>query len=141
MILMMVMRSAVPFHTHKSCKNCPWRLTHIRRLRSGWQDGDISRTISRLKRLERSVTASDSSPRAIVADFLSVVPLEAAGVTLEHCLELMPLLETLWKVCTKSRYRREIILALEGISTPKWCRMRTHHTSRQASRQRTYLPF
>lgn len=46
----------------------------------------------------RSVTATDDSPRAVVADFLWVVPLDGAKVTLEHCLELMPLLEGLWKV-------------------------------------------
>lgn len=67
-------------------------------LRSSWADGDISGTISRLVRLENSATTSDASPRAVVADFLWVVPLEGARVTLEHCLELMPLLEDLWKV-------------------------------------------
>lgn len=35
-----------------------------------------------------------------MADFLWVVPLDGARVTLEHCLELMPLLEGLWKVRT-----------------------------------------
>lgn len=33
-----------------------------------------------------------------MADFLWVVPIDGAKVTLEHCLELMPLLEGLWKV-------------------------------------------
>lgn len=33
-----------------------------------------------------------------MADFLWVVPLDGARVTLDHCLELMPLLEGLWKV-------------------------------------------
>ncbi|CAM9504852.1 unnamed protein product, partial [Hapterophycus canaliculatus] len=75
------------------------RLTHLRMLRYGWAEGDISGTISRLARLEsRSVTATDDSPRAVVADFLWVVPLEGARVTLEHCLELMPLLEGFWKL-------------------------------------------
>ncbi|CAM9247615.1 unnamed protein product [Scytosiphon promiscuus] len=78
------------------------RLTHLRMLRSGWADGDISGTILRLARLERyAVTPADDSPRAVVADFLWVVPLEGARVTLEHCLELMPLLEGLWKVNVK----------------------------------------
>eukprot|EP00752_Nemacystus_decipiens_P010922 g9706.t1 len=74
------------------------RLTHLRMLRYGWADGDISGTIAKLARLERSATATDKSPRAVVADFLWVVPLDGAKVTLEHCLELMPLLEGLWKL-------------------------------------------
>lgn len=33
-----------------------------------------------------------------MADFLWVMPLDGTRVTLDHCLELMPLLEGLWKV-------------------------------------------
>ncbi|CAN0122144.1 unnamed protein product, partial [Ectocarpus fasciculatus] len=74
------------------------RLTHLRMLRYGWADGDVSGTISKLTRLERSATVADDSPRTVVADFLWVVPLDGARVTLDHCLELMPLLEGLWKL-------------------------------------------
>ncbi|CAM9719046.1 unnamed protein product [Ectocarpus sp. 12 AP-2014] len=74
------------------------RLTHLRMLRYGWADGDVSGTISKLTRLERSATVADDSPRTVVADFLWVVPLDGAWVTLDHCLELMPLLEGLWKL-------------------------------------------
>ncbi|CAB1105812.1 unnamed protein product [Ectocarpus sp. CCAP 1310/34] len=66
--------------------------------RYGWADGDVSGTISKLTRLERSATVADDSPRTVVADFLWVVPLDGTRVTLDHCLELMPLLEGLWKV-------------------------------------------
>ncbi|CBN74909.1 katanin p80 subunit [Ectocarpus siliculosus] len=74
------------------------RLTHLRMLRYGWADGDVSGTISKLTRLERSATVADDSPRTVVADFLWVVPLDGTRVTLDHCLELMPLLEGLWKL-------------------------------------------
>lgn len=75
------------------------RLNQLRLLRSGWAEGDISGTIAKLKRLECSATPADFSPRIVVSDFLSVVALEqGAAVTLEHCLDLMPLLEDLWKV-------------------------------------------
>lgn len=84
-------------------------------LGTGWADGDISGTISRLKRLERSATAADGSPRAVVADFLWVVPLDGARITLEHCLELMPLLEDLWKVGRKQNKRRQTTYILHKI--------------------------
>lgn len=75
-----------------------FRLTHLTLLKSGWVEGDVSGTIVRLKQLQRSVTAADPLSQAAVADFLSVVPLDGARITLEHCLDLMPLLEDLSKV-------------------------------------------
>ncbi|CAN0032396.1 unnamed protein product, partial [Discosporangium mesarthrocarpum] len=78
------------------------RLKQLRVLKEKWAGGEVSWAISRLTQLERSCTSADTSPSMVVTDFLSAVPLEGAGVTLEHCLEMLPLLERLWQMSSEN---------------------------------------
>lgn len=84
------------------------RLIHLRALKGAWGRGDVQGAIGMLSELMGSVTAEDSSARVSVVDFLSTLRLEAgpAPVKLEHCLELVMVLQRLWKVGGVARARR-----------------------------------